>query len=298
MAAPSLVKPPVHGEAAGPGQSSPRDAPSQPRPSRSGWRLLIQFLRRIKDYRGKAALVCLCGAAAGLLQLVIPVASAQLINRAIPGKNTTLLFQIVAALAAAAAGAVSLAYIESRLSCWLRERAVVTLQTRIFEHVQAFPHMFFKQQEVGYLLSRINADANTAIEILSNLVGSGRVLVVLVGGAALLPTFDPSLAVFILAILPVYCLLLVRFQRKTKQAFIAVSESTALTSRELAESLAGVNETKAYAVEDYRVRRFHEVNSERARLQIRGRMFMSAGTQITQGLNVMVSLAIIVWGAM
>jgi ABC-type bacteriocin/lantibiotic exporter with double-glycine peptidase domain len=263
----------------------------------TGWPILLRFLARLRELWPSALLINICGALAGALQLIIPIASAQLINHAIPQKNTALLMRIVAVLAVSAAGAVCLAYAEARLACAFRERAVVKLQGTLFAHVQAQPYPFFQEHESGYILSRIINDVGSSVEIVSGLTTSGRTLVVLAGGAILLPTFDVSLGLLVLAILPVYCALLIRFRRKTREAFVKVSEATALTSRELFESLAGIYDTKACTAEEHRRQRFFEASNNRALYMIRARALTAGGAQMTHALTLIVSLAVIVWGS-
>jgi ABC-type bacteriocin/lantibiotic exporter with double-glycine peptidase domain len=261
-----------------------------------GWVTASRFLRRFTFLWRKIVVINLCGVAESILQLSIPVASAALIDKAIPRKDTHLLIEISVALALATVGVVIIAYVEARIASVFRERAIVALETDLLEHVQAQPYQFFKQHESGYIMSRILNDASSTTDLLSSLTTGGKTLTILIGGLILLPSFDLSLGLFIVSILPIYLLLLIHFQWKTKQAFHSVSEKTAVTSKELFESLSGIYETKAYGAEKHRLRRYLKATSDRARLLIKARTLIAAGTQVTQVVTLLVSLSVIVYG--
>jgi ABC-type bacteriocin/lantibiotic exporter with double-glycine peptidase domain len=77
---------------------------------------------------------------------------------------------------------------------------------------------------------------------------------------------------------------------------VIASEKAALLSRELYESLTGIYETKANCAEKYRARRYVKAAIEKARIQIKGRMLMIAGGQLTQIITLLMSLLVLTYG--
>lgn len=264
----------------------------------AGWVKAGRFLRRFHGLWQKAALANMFGAFGSGLQLIIPVGTIKIINEAIPTRDFYLLAEISSVIALAAMGAVVCSFLESHFASLFRERANIQLEVEIFEHIQSQPYQFFKQNESGYIMSRLFNDAGTTMDIVTSVTTFGRTLVWLLGGLVLLPFFHLKLGLLIIAVLPVYIGVLWWFNWRTKQAFITVSEKTALTSREMYESMSGIYETKAYGAQKYRARRYARATIERGRMLIKARVLMAAGEQTTQIFTLLVSVLVISYGGM
>ncbi|HZN09286.1 MAG TPA: ABC transporter ATP-binding protein [Pyrinomonadaceae bacterium] len=264
----------------------------------AGWMMAGGFLRRFRRLWRKAALANLFGGIGSGLQLIIPVGTIKIINEAIPTRDYYHLAVISSVIALAAIGAVVFSFLESHFAFLFRERANIKLEVDIFEHIQSQPYLFFKQNESGYLMSRLFNDANTTMDVCTSVTTFGRILVGLLGGLVLLPFFHLKLGLLIIAVLPVYIGVLWWFNRRTKQAFITVSEKTALTSREMYESMTGIYETKAYGAQKYRARRYAQATIDRARVLIKARVLMAAGERTTQIFTLLVSVMVITYGGM
>ena len=260
------------------------------------WMKVAGFLGRFRSLRRKAILANVCGGLSSGLQVLVPLATVEVINNAIPNRDFNLLAKISVVVALAAIGAVAMSYLESYFASVFRERAAIKLEVQLFEHIQAQPYQFFKQHESGYIMSRIFNDAGTAMEAVLNVTTFGRTFVWLASGLILLPIFHFTLGLVIIAVLPLYFFLLLWFNYRTKHAYITVSEKTAHTSREMFESLAGIYETKAYGAQKYRARRYAGTTIERGRVLIKARALMSAGEQTTQVVTLLVSLFVITYG--
>jgi ABC-type bacteriocin/lantibiotic exporter with double-glycine peptidase domain len=264
--------------------------------SAEGWLRVISFFRRFKTLWRKAVWANICGGFSSAFQVVIPLATIDLINNVIPRGDFHLLVRISIVVVLAALGAVSMAYFEARFASIFRERAAIKLEVQLFEHIQGQPYHFFKQHESGYIMSRLFNDASTTMEVVTSLTTFGRTLIWMVSGLILLPFFHAKLGLFIIALLPVYLTLLWWFNWRTKEAFISVSEKTALTAREMYESMAGIYETKAYSAQKYRARRYAVATIERGRTLLKARALMAAGEQTTQIITLLVSVVVIAYG--
>jgi len=149
-----------------------------------------------------------------VLDAVIGIASPliyrDIINKGILRGNVTIIIQlaILAGFLGLFASAFGLA--QSYLSSEIGSRIVLSLRTRLFEHIQQMPLVFFTRTQTGALVSRLNSDvtgAQTAFtDILSNVVGN-MVTVVLVLGVMFMLSWQITLAallLFPLFILPAY----------------------------------------------------------------------------------------------
>lgn len=261
-----------------------------------GWLMVARFLRRFKLLWRKAVWANLCGGLSSAFQMVVPLATIEIINRVIPQKDFHLLMKLAVVVALAAVGAVLTAYLEAHFASVFRERAAIKLEVQLFEHIQGQPYRFFKQNESGYIMSRLFNDASNTMEVVTSMTTFGRTLVWLLSGLVLLPIFHLKLGLLIVAVLPLYLCLLWWFNRRTKEAFITVSEKTALTAREMYESMAGIYETKAYCAQKYRARRYAAATIDRGRVLLRARALMAAGEQTTQIVTMLVSLIVLTYG--
>lgn len=262
----------------------------------AGWLKVAKFIGRFRSLRRKAILANVCGGLSSAFQFAIPLATISIINEVVPRKDSDLLIRLALVIAAAVVGAVVMSYLESNLASVFRERATIKLEVALFENTQAQPYEFFKQHESGYIMSRIFNDAGATMEVLMSVTTLGRSLVWLFGGLILLPVFHLKLGLLIASLLPIYFVLLLWFNRRTKEAFVAASEKTALASREMYESMSGIYETKAYGAQKYRARRYAAATIERGRGMIRARALMAAGEQTTQIVTLLISLVVISYG--
>src|SRR5215213_2538377 len=262
----------------------------------SGWVKVAKFASRFRTLWRKVLLSNVCGALSSALQLIVPLATVVIINDVLPNKNFPLLIKVSLAMGGATLGSIATSYLEFYHASVYRERVSLILGLELFEHIQSQPYLFFKSNESGYIMSRISNDASAALDAVSVLTGIGRTAVWLLSGLVLLPAFNMELGLIILSSVPVYFGLLLYFNRRTKEAFTEVSEKTALQSRELHESLAGIYETKACGAQKYRARRYAKTSVEKARILIKARLLMTGGAQTTQVITLLISLLVIAYG--
>lgn len=262
----------------------------------AGWRRVIRFARIFRPLRGKALAANGCGALSGLLQLTIPLASVSIINEALPHKNVKQLIVLSVSMAVAAVASIGLSFLEFYYASVFRERAAMSLQKKLFEHIQAQPFLFFKNNDSGYVMSRIITDGTTSLDIVGSITTFGKSVVWLLAGVVLLPYFNMTLGLTIAAFMPVYLCVLILWNRRTKEAWSEVSEKTALASRELFESLSGIYETKAFGAHKYRSRRYTRALIDQARISIKSRVLTATGGQVAQVSTLLISLIVITYG--
>jgi ATP-binding cassette, subfamily B, bacterial len=160
--------------------------------------------------------------------VVNPLIFRQIINKGILQGNSPLIIDlaIIAAVLGFLDAALGMAqtYLSSRISAGI----VLSLRTRLFEHIQQMPLAFFTRAQTGALVSRLNSDvtgARTAFtDILSNVVGN-LITVTLILGAMFVLSWRITLAALVL--LPLFVLPARFWGRKLQQI---TRESYDLTS--------------------------------------------------------------------
>jgi ATP-binding cassette, subfamily B, bacterial len=122
-------------------------------------------------YRGKLAafvgLIVLTSAASVVPALLIR----EVINRAIPEGDRSLLLLLFLAMLGIAIGIAALSMVERWLSSSIGEGFILHLRTLLYRHVQTMPIAFFTRTQTGSLITRLNNDVIGAQRALTGTLG-------------------------------------------------------------------------------------------------------------------------------
>jgi ATP-binding cassette, subfamily B, bacterial len=160
-----------------------------------------RMLRFALPYSGLLALfllVVIVDAAAGIVN---PLIFRDLINNGILKGNAALVVRLAILAGLIGVFDAALGIGQSFLSSTIGARIVLSLRTKLFEHIQEMPLAFFTRAQTGALVSRLNTDVTGAqsafTDILSNVVGNS-ITVLLVLGAMFVLSWQITLAALIL----------------------------------------------------------------------------------------------------
>jgi ATP-binding cassette, subfamily B, bacterial len=164
-------------------------------------------LRFAVPYARLLALFLLVVVVDATIGIANPLIYRQIINNGILKGNSTLIIHLAALVAALGLFDGALGLTQTYLSSKIGAGIVLSLRTKLFEHIQLMPLAFFTRTQTGSLVSRLNTDvggARTAFtDILSNVVGN-LITVLLILGAMFVLSWRITLAALIL--LPVFVL--------------------------------------------------------------------------------------------
>src|SRR4051794_39238553 len=144
---------------------------------RRAWTFARAYRRAMIAYLG----VIMLGAGVGALP---PLVLKQLIDKAIPEKNHTLLYVLVAVAAGLALTQTMIGLVNRWLSARIGEGLIFDLRVKLFEHVQRMPIAFFTRTQTGSLLSRLSNDvlgAQQAVGTLASAISNVLTLAVTLG---------------------------------------------------------------------------------------------------------------------
>jgi ATP-binding cassette, subfamily B, bacterial len=157
-----------------------------------------------------------------------PLIYRAIINNGILKGNSTLIIHLAVLVGILAIFDGAFGLTQSYLSAKIGARIVLSLRTKLFEHIQQMPLAFFTRTQTGALVSRLNNDVAGAqsafTDILSNVVGN-IITVALILGAMFVLSWQITLAALIL--LPLF-IFPARFWGRKLQAI--TRESYDLTS--------------------------------------------------------------------
>jgi ATP-binding cassette subfamily B protein len=144
---------------------------------------------------------------------------------------------------------------------WIAARVGYDLRNRMYDHIQHLPFTYHDHTQSGQLISRCIEDVRSIERFAgSSLAELLRFVLLVVGILYIMLTASPALAV--IALLPMIPLILMTsiFGTKVGGLFFAVDQAVGDVSNRLQENVVGVQVVRAFAREDYEIRRFTDAN--------------------------------------
>ncbi len=149
-------------------------------------------------------IVVVTGATIGIAN---PLIYREIINEGILKQNVPLIVRLALLIGGLGVVDAALGLAQTYLATRIGADVVVTLRTRLFEHVQRMPLAFFSRTQTGALVNRLMSDATGArtafTDILSNVAGNSISVTLIV--AAML-TLSWRITLVVLVLLPLFVL--------------------------------------------------------------------------------------------
>lgn len=213
-----------------------------------------KFLRR---YKNLIAIAALGNVFTVFLFLLIPLFAKFVIDEAIPGKNTGLLVGLAAGLFLLQVLRFVVGYGHNYLSHYIGQRTVFDIRRALFNHLQLLHLSFYEKKRTASLVNRVIHDAGAIQQFINTAFGTvANSLVVLVMSLGIMFWLNHYLALFCLACLPVYYLVVRSFRTRLLAQHHEVKERQSLLAGKLGETFAGIRVVKSFAQEDHERKRF------------------------------------------
>jgi ATP-binding cassette subfamily B protein len=146
---------------------------------------------------------------------------------------------------------------------WIAARVGYDLRNRLYDHIQYLPFTYHDHAQSGQLISRCIEDVR-AIERFAGGAVTDLIRFVLlsIGILYIMLTDNPKLAV--ISLLPMIPLVLMTssFGTKIGKLFFNVDNAVGDVSNRLQENVVGVQVVRAFARENYEIKRFDEANKQ------------------------------------
>ena len=146
---------------------------------------------------------------------------------------------------------------------WIAARVGYDLRNRMYDHVQHLPFTYHDHTQSGQLISRCIEDVRSIERFAGGAVADlVRFVLLTVGIIYIMASANPLLAG--IALLPMVPLILMTsiFGTKVGGLFFAVDNAVGEVSNRLQENVVGVQVVRAFAREEYEIRRFDTANKE------------------------------------
>ncbi|HEU0295018.1 MAG TPA: ABC transporter ATP-binding protein [Anaerolineales bacterium] len=144
---------------------------------------------------------------------------------------------------------------------WIAARVGYDLRNRMYDHIQHLPFTYHDHVQSGQLISRCIEDVRSIERFAGgSLAELVRFILLVAGILYIMLSANATLAV--IALLPMIPLILMTsiFGTKIGRLFFAVDAAVGDVSNRLQENVVGVQVVRAFARENYEIRRFTEAN--------------------------------------
>jgi subfamily B ATP-binding cassette protein MsbA len=209
-------------------------------------------------------------------------------------KLAILKFACAAVLLIAALDAVS-SYVEKYLTTSVGQWIAHDLRQMVYSHIQRLSLAFHDQERTGDLISRVTSDID-AIQsfITQGLLGILINLITLLGMIGVMFYLDWRFTLIALSVSPVLFALVYSYTRRIKKAARAVRKKEGEITSVVEEVLSSIRVVKAFAREDYEVRRLEEESLENIELALRARSLKAKLTPIVD-ITVAIGTCLVLW---
>jgi ATP-binding cassette, subfamily B, bacterial len=250
----------------------PPERPADPAVRRANFRRIVRLFR---PYRRRLALVSALIVVSAGIGVVSPFLLREVLDVAIPEEDVGLLTALVAGMVAIPIVTGVIGVWQTLLSNQVGQSVMHDLRTQVYRHLQRLSLAFFTRTRTGEVQSRIandiggieNVVTSTATSVLSNVTTVLATVVAMV-------LLDWRLAVFALALLPLFVWLTKRVGAQRKKVTAERQASLADVSAIVQESLSvsGILLGKTMGRTDDLAERFSAESERLAELEVRSRM--------------------------
>jgi len=209
-------------------------------------------------------------------------------------KLAVLKFACVAVLAIAVLDAVC-TYAEKYLTTSVGQWVTYDLRRAIYSHIQRLSLAFHDQKRTGDLISRVTSDID-AIQsfITSGLLGALINVITLVGMVGVMFYLNWRFTLIALSVAPVLFAIVYVYTRRIKSASRQVRKKEGQITSVVEEVLSSIRVVKAFAREDYEVKRLEEESLEGVEIALRARGLKAKLTPIVD-IIVAIGTCLVLW---
>jgi len=207
---------------------------------------------------------------------------------------SVLKFACAAVLAIAVLDAIC-TYAEKYLTTSVAQWISYDLRLTIYAHIQKLSLAFHDNKRTGDLISRVTDDIE-AIQsfIMNGLLGVLINVMTLVGMIAVMFWLNWKFTLIALSVVPILFVMVYSYTRRIKKAAREVRKKEGEITSVVQEVLSSIRVVKAFAREDYEVRRLEQESLEAVDIALRARTLKAKLTPLV-GIVVAVGTGLVLW---
>jgi ABC-type multidrug transport system fused ATPase/permease subunit len=231
--------------------------------------VLVQLYRLLSPWRRQLVLTAVAVFISTGASLVPPWVAAKAIDDGIIKKDVDALDVALIVLVVAVILYAITSAVQTYASAWIAQRALASLRSRIFGHLQVLGPGFYDRSKTGDLVSRVTND----VEQLENLVAgslaalAGSILA-LVGTLIAMFLLDVELALVAMWIFPAVFAAMAVWGRLARPRFRRTRDTIGALSAYIQETLEGIRVVRSFGQERRHRERFRELNARDGEAQL------------------------------
>ena len=152
-------------------------------------------------------------------------------------------------------------FIRGRFASKSAQNSARLLKNRIFDHIQHLPYSYYNKMDTGDLVQRCSSDVETySVFMEQQSIEFFRVVIMIIAVVPIMLSYSREMTVAAMCLLPIIILYSFYYFFCMKQIHQAVAEADAAMSTVVQENLTGVRVVKAFAQQDYELKKFDTKN--------------------------------------
>ncbi len=209
-------------------------------------------------------------------------------------KIAILKFACIAVLAIAVLDAIC-SYAEKYLTTSVGQWVTHDLRRVLYSHIQRLSLAYHDHKQTGDLISRVTSDIDAIQSFITTGLLSTLINVITLGGMVTVMFYiNWRFTLIALSVAPVLFMIVYTYTRRIKKASRAVRKKEGEIVSVIEEVLGSIRVVKAFAREDYELRRLEEESLEGVEISLRARGLKAKLTPIVQ-IIVAVGTCLVLW---
>jgi len=259
----------------------------------------LQLYRLLSPWRRQLALTAVAVVVSTGASLIPPYVAAEAIDDGIVKRDLGELDVALIVLVIAVGVYAVTSALQTYSSAWVAQRALASLRSRIFGHLQVLSPGFYDRSQTGDLISRVTND----VEQLENLVAGSLAalagsLLAVVGTLIAMFLLDVELALIALVMFPATFATMAVWGRVARPRFRRTRDTIGALSGDLQETLEGIKVVRSFGQERRHRERFGELNVRDGEAQLATKK-LGFGLSAVMGLLPAVGVtAILIFGGL
>ena len=224
------------------------------------------MLRRIfsymKQYKKYAYLALICIAVEAMLELMVPMIMADLIDNGVANGDTHYIYVKGLQMALCALIALVLGIGSARFQSLAGQGLGANIRKAEYEKLQSYSFSNIDHFRVSSLVTRLTSDVtNIQNSVSTGMRPFGRSPVMLIFASSIAFTINRTLALVFFVALPILATLLIIIIMKVRPLYGKMQNAIDLVNRSIQENLTAIRVVKSYVRGDYEVDKFEQVNA-------------------------------------
>lgn len=225
--------------------------------------MLKRIFSYMKQYKKYAYLALICIAVEAMLELLVPMIMADLIDNGVANGDTHYIYVKGFEMALCALIALVLGIGSARFQALAGQGLGANIRKAEYEKLQSYSFSNIDHFRVSSLVTRLTSDVtNIQNSVSTGMRPFGRSPVMLIFASSIAFTINRTLALVFFVALPILAVLLIIIIMNVRPLYANMQNAIDLVNRSIQENLTAVRVVKSYVRGEYEVDKFKDVNAK------------------------------------